>query len=158
MECKGVPPPPPTYPTSIQSNDFNPQPQYYAPQPQPYAPQPQGYAPPPQGYAPPPQGYAPQPNYIPQGPIRAYQPVYAPPMILPPMVLNAGHHPANLTCPYCNKQVISNVIQNCNITIVIVLVLCFLPGLCCMPCCDDCYDTSHMCPSCGALITVKNAC
>uniref|UniRef100_A0A914UKD2 LITAF domain-containing protein n=1 Tax=Plectus sambesii TaxID=2011161 RepID=A0A914UKD2_9BILA len=69
-----------------------------------------------------------------------------------------GEYPAQITCPRCQRQVVTevNYVNGTMVWIfVLVLLFIFFP-LMCVPCCiDQCKDVEHFCPSCRNFIGLK---
>ena len=91
---------------------------------------------------------------------------------------NVTSYPIAIDCPYCNKNIQSNVDSNCNcFTFFLILIMIIIfPLMCiasiykagtgtstCSCCsgigdCDCCNDVKHVCPNCGKVIAESDSC
>ncbi|KAI6233048.1 LITAF domain-containing protein [Aphelenchoides fujianensis] len=69
--------------------------------------------------------------------------------------------PVSMSCPYCNKFIVTNCAMVAGTLPWILLAICFVLGfflvipwcLCCVPfCIDSCQDVVHSCPSCKRMV------
>ena len=94
-----------------------------------------------------------------------------------PTLTNFTCEPAQLTCPYCKKEIISEVEESFNcftcLFLFLIIALCAIPCLCisglcnsnsgfvftdCNCCnCNCCCDATHKCPKCRKVIGVHDS-
>ena len=88
------------------------------------------------------------------------QPMMTPsPMVAPPPSVYL-REPMNITCPFCSNQVTTVTKSECSCKQWLVCcVLCwvFWPVACVPFCIGDCYNISHLCPSCGQVAGKNDA-
>ena len=75
---------------------------------------------------------------------------------------NFGTQPVSITCQFCNKPITTTVNKTCSCC---ACCLCWMTGLfiwICIQCCRNkeinCWDATHVCPSCGQQLGVYNSC
>ena len=91
-----------------------------------------------------------------------------------PTLTNFTVEPAQLTCPYCKKEIVSEVEESFNcctcLFMCAVIILCALPCLCISGICNSnsgfvladcgcncCCDATHTCPKCKKVIGVHDS-
>ena len=93
-----------------------------------------------------------------------------------PTLTNFTVEPAQLICPYCKSDIISEVEESFNcctcLFMLFIIILCALPCLCisglcnsnsgfafgdCNCSCDCCCDATHKCPKCKKIIGVHDS-
>ena len=90
-----------------------------------------------------------------------------------PTTTSFKSNPIHLTCPYCKKEIISEIKESCNcctcLMFLFIIALCaipclFLSGFCnlgncnCSGCdCKCCCDIIHICPKCKKVIGIHDS-
>jgi len=107
---------------------------------------------------------------VPPQPVHPVQPGFVQPQptvgqtvgvpVQPRVQMPIGHHPVHVVCPHCSTYVQTRVVKNAGLCtwlscLGLACVGCVY-GCCLIPfCVDDCKDSKHYCPSCGALIASR---